>query len=67
MDHESEKAGVDHIGEDIDRVNTTTSRPLTHHDFNYTPEEERSIIKRIDRRLIVTVGFMVRVTLPSTP
>lgn len=63
MDHESEKAGVDHIGEDIDRVNTKNSVPLTHHDFNFSPAEERRIIKRIDRRLIVTVGFMYCVSL----
>ncbi|EOO02025.1 putative general substrate transporter protein [Phaeoacremonium minimum UCRPA7] len=64
MDHESEKARADHIGEDIDRVKTTASvPPYTEHDFNFTPSEERRIIKRIDRRLITTVGFMYCVSL----
>ena len=59
MDHDSEKVHADHFGEDVDRVNTTASAaPYTEHDFDFSSAEQRSIIRRIDRRLVVTVGFM---------
>lgn len=32
-------------------------------DYGFTPDEQRSIIRRIDRRLVVTVGAMYCVSL----
>lgn len=49
---DTEKLPVDHV----DSVDAVASH-------GFLPEEEKSIIRRIDRRLVVTVGFMYCVSL----
>jgi hypothetical protein len=62
-----EKAHVDHVGvvagsEDTEgHSDKNTSVAVS--DFDFSPDEQRKIIRRIDRRLVVTVGAMYCVSL----
>lgn len=49
---DTEKLPVDHV----DSVDAASSH-------GFSPEEQKNIIRRIDRRLVVTVGFMYCVSL----
>jgi hypothetical protein len=54
-----EKVSVDQIADE--RASPTTSGPKSSSeldDFDYTPEEQRAIIRRVDFRLVTTVGLM---------
>jgi hypothetical protein len=62
-----EKEALDHAS-DTAKVASHDSGdgPLTHDredDYGYTPEEQRKIISRVDRRLVITVGAMYCVSL----
>jgi len=62
MSGSSLKGYASHAGEDAE------TRGVKHEvahveDFGFTPEEQKKIIRRIDRRLVVTVGLMYCVSL----
>ncbi|KAH8673477.1 major facilitator superfamily MFS-1 [Xylariales sp. PMI_506] len=59
-DSDGEKAGVEYVA-DTELQRTTTE--LTSWEDEYSPEEQKRIIWRIDRRLVSTVGFMYCVSL----
>jgi hypothetical protein len=58
----SEKGAIEQIGDADAYVDGTEHVPEVD-DFGFTPEEQRKIIRRIDRRLVVTVGAMYCVSL----
>ncbi|KAI0129069.1 major facilitator superfamily domain-containing protein [Xylariales sp. AK1849] len=60
MGHETEKTTVDHVPE-VELAKTTTE--ISNWGNDYPPEEQKRIIRRIDRRLVATVGCMYCVSL----
>jgi hypothetical protein len=64
--HDYEKSserGVDTL-EKLDKSDTTDSDRLNDERINaFTPEEQRKIIRRIDYRLVITLGLMYCVSL----
>ena len=60
---DQEKQEFAHIDavRDQDHVDNEVGKLDSHDDF--TPQEQRKIIRRIDRRLVVTVGLMYCVSL----
>lgn len=60
MDTSSEKANVE-------RIDDTTAYPIdsnvSESDHEFTSDEQKRIIRRIDRRLVTTLGFMYCVSL----
>ncbi|KAF6835053.1 phthalate transporter [Colletotrichum plurivorum] len=68
MDHrisDPEKAGFEHADDAARSSSVAGSRDAAAADIDggFTPEEQRSIIRRVDRRLVVTVGAMYCVSL----
>ncbi|KAI1842680.1 hypothetical protein JX265_002715 [Neoarthrinium moseri] len=61
MDRDSEKAAVDYVP-DVELTKTATEGTNSWQN-EYPPDVQRSIIRRIDRRLVLTVGFMYCVSL----
>ncbi|KAH6654659.1 major facilitator superfamily domain-containing protein [Truncatella angustata] len=61
MAHDPEKAGVEYIPE-VELTKTATEATNAW-ESEYTPEEQKRIIRRIDRRLVTTVGVMYCVSL----
>jgi hypothetical protein len=62
MSASDEKAYIDHVGGDAE-THGVESEAARVDDFDFTPEEQKKIIRRIDRRLVVTVGAMYCVSL----
>ncbi|GFP59672.1 hypothetical protein ACSS6W_009785 [Trichoderma asperelloides] len=63
---ESEKQGLEfsHVDDPMkDSESNHRVAPLEDDDFGFTQAEQRSIIRRIDRRLVITVGAMYCVSL----
>ncbi|UKZ83898.1 hypothetical protein TrVFT333_011713 [Trichoderma virens FT-333] len=62
---ESEKPGFEEAALDKSRDSESNAQgiSLQESDFGFTPEEQKNIIKRIDRRLVVILGFMYTVSL----
>jgi hypothetical protein len=66
MERSSEKEYVDHVGvagSDDAEAPVDKAGAVQVADFGFTPEEQRKIISRVDRRLVVTVGAMYCVSL----
>lgn len=62
MGHDVEKTNTEYLPDIEDRENSRdSSRDVV--DLGFTPEEQKSIIRRVDRRLVTTVGFMYCVSL----
>jgi hypothetical protein len=62
MTSSQEKVGFDNVeAADSDKGGKTT--PISADDFGFTPEEQKAIIRRVDRRLVLTVGAMYCVSL----
>lgn len=61
QDHDGEKASVDYVADVANSEHVVDSQDDWRNEF--TPQEQRSIIKRIDRRLVTTVGVMYCVSL----
>ena len=59
MDHDSEKAGVDHLPKGASPLGSDRAFPVD----IVTDEEKRRINRRIDRRLVTTVGALYCVSL----
>jgi MFS family permease len=55
IDQDSEKARIEAQDSHVNAVNEV--------DTHFTPEQQKAIIRRIDRRLITTIGFMYCVSL----
>lgn len=53
----ADKAYADHDSVAVDDI------ALDDHSHGFTPEQQRGIIRRVDRRLVVTVGLMYCVSL----
>ena len=63
MDHDTEKVPADHPN-DVSPVKTTSTDDVVDGIANDVSEEEAAhIMRRIDRRLVTTVGFMYCVSL----
>jgi len=62
MSGSEEKAYTDHVSGDRE-LRGVESRVPRVEDFDFTPDEQRKIMRRIDRRLVVTVGLMYCVSL----
>jgi hypothetical protein len=61
MDHDDEKAQVHYVPEvELAKTNTEVNNDWEN---EYTPEEQKRILWKIDRRLVTTVGFMYCVSL----
>jgi hypothetical protein len=63
---ESEKHGLEYNHIDSPTKDSESNHhvaPLEDNDFGFTQAEQRSIIRRVDRRLVVTVGAMYCVSL----
>lgn len=60
-DHEKQAVEFAHIDAARDNADNEVSKVDSHHGF--TPQEQRHIIRRIDHRLVVTVGLMYCVSL----
>jgi MFS family permease len=62
-----EKAHVDHVGvsasSDDTEARSDKNTSVAVSDFGFSPDEQRKIIRRIDRRLVITVGAMYCVSL----
>ena len=61
MSHEFEKADVDYVP-DVELTKTATEATNAW-ETEFAPEEQRRIIRRVDRRLVVTVGVMYCISL----
>lgn len=61
MSHEFEKAEVDYVP-DVELTKTATEATNAW-ETEFTPEEQRRIVRRVDRRLVVTVGVMYCISL----
>lgn len=59
MDRDSEKAGVEHLPKDASPTASDVALPVV----TASEAETRSIIRRIDRRLVTTVGALYCVSL----
>ncbi len=58
MDNLSEKAHVGEVGDpEAYRIKSEALSPSVS-DFDFTPEEQKKIIRRVDYRLVTTVGAM---------
>ena len=57
--YDEEKRGVKHI----DQIDTNAASVDLSDGGEFSPEEQKHIIQRVDRRLIVTCGFMYCVSL----
>lgn len=57
-----EKRELEDVGVDPIRDSESNAKPMTlqdsEEDFGFTPEEQRKILWKVDRRLVVTVGAM---------
>lgn len=62
MSATDEKVYLDHVSGDAE-LHGVRSEVSRVDDFDFTPEEQRKIISKIDRRLVVTVGLMYCVSL----
>lgn len=60
--YSDDKLKVEYIP-DVELAKTTTEATTSSWENEYTPEEQKRIIRRIDRRLVTTVGFMYCVSL----
>ena len=61
VDQEKQAIEYAHVDAAKDNVDNEVGKVNTHDEF--TPQEQRKIIRRIDRRLVVTVGAMYCVSL----
>lgn len=61
MAHDLEKSDVEYVP-DVELTKTATEATNAW-ESEYTPEEQKRIIQRIDRRLVTTVGVMYCVSL----
>ncbi|KAL2268368.1 hypothetical protein VTJ83DRAFT_3214 [Remersonia thermophila] len=61
MSSSSEKVGVENVEAAV--ADQAKAAPVTADDFGFTEKEQRSIIRRIDRRLVLTVGALYCVSL----
>lgn len=59
--HDGEKASIDHVADVAQSEHNVGSQDDWQNEF--TPQEQKSIMKRIDRRLVTTVGVMYCVSL----
>ena len=63
MASSQEKVGFDNVeAADSDKGGGKTT-PISADDFGFTPEEQKQIIRRVDRRLVLTVGAMYCISL----
>jgi hypothetical protein len=62
MSATDEKPYADHVGGDSE-THGVKHEVARVDDFDFTPEEQTNIIRRLDRRLVVTVGAMYCVSL----
>lgn len=65
MSASQEKVGIDMV-EKLDSEKGTGNglpAPIAPEDFGFTPEEEKKIIRHVDRRLVLTVGAMYCISL----
>jgi hypothetical protein len=63
MTSSQEKVGFDNVeAADSDKGAGKTT-PISPDDFGFTPEEQKAIIRRVDRRLVLTVGAMYCISL----
>jgi hypothetical protein len=60
---DNEKESFDHVNDNVVDRTITGSGSSQDNDHGFTPEEQRSIIRRIDYRLVTTVGAMYCVSL----
>lgn len=72
QDRDGEKASVDYVADVAHSEQMVDSQDDWQNEF--TPQEQKNIIKRVDRRLVTTVGVMYcvslmdrSVTLPNHP
>ena len=67
MDNLSEKDHVGEVGDpEAHRIKSEALSPSLS-DFDFTPEEQKNIIRRVDYRLVTTVGAMyVSISAPYT-
>lgn len=61
QDLDGEKANIDYVADVAHSEHVVDSQNDWQNEF--TPQEQRSIMKRIDRRLVTTVGVMYCVSL----
>ena len=58
-----EKVGFENVeAADSDRAGSKGA-PIAADDFGFTPEEQKKIMRRVDRRLVLTVGAMYCISL----
>ncbi|KAK8132142.1 phthalate transporter [Apiospora kogelbergensis] len=62
QEHYGEKASVDHVA-DVAHSEQNVSSTQDDWQNEFTPQEQKNIMKRIDRRLVTTVGVMYCVSL----
>jgi hypothetical protein len=59
----SEKAELEYV-QDVERKDTRdTDMGSVDYENEFTPEQQKKIIHRVDRRLVTTVGFMYCISL----
>lgn len=68
MSSSDKENGVNHLEGDVetmgaDKVDSHGTQCNSPADFGFSPEEEKAIIRRVDMRLVTTVGFMYCVSL----
>lgn len=68
MSSSDKENGVNHLEGDVetvgaDKVDSHGTQRNSPADFGFSPEEEKAIIRRVDMRLVTTVGFMYCVSL----
>jgi hypothetical protein len=59
MSSSQEKVGF----ENVEAADSAKGAPASADDFGFSPEEQRKIIRRIDIRLVLTVGAMYCISL----
>ncbi len=62
MSNSQEKVGFENV-EAADSDHAAKGAPIAADDFGFTPEEQKKIIRHVDRRLVLTVGAMYCISL----
>lgn len=58
-----EKVGFENVENQPQKGGSDVVAPTAADDFGFTPEEQKKIIQRVDRRLVLTVGAMYCISL----
>lgn len=58
MDRQTSSNDFEKRDGDVQHVDGTVSSDTTPDDHGFTPDEQRRIVRRIDRRLVVTLGVV---------